>query len=455
MGTETLLVLLLTSAVAASPASSEHEQSLTLAEALAQARTQRFALQAARSRLAAAQADAAVPGTLWLPRVGATVQAYEATANNSTAAYLGAGGVDLPRVGGTRVGPESQTFAPSPSTLIAVGLRQEVFDFGRTAALQAVADASLEAERGHEEAVRLDVDLAVAEGFFAVEAAHALLRAAENARDRAKLDRDTAAAGVQAGLRKPVDLTRAEADLARVEVDVLRAQAGLAGAQTVLAAVVGSPLRRLDTRGEWPEPASTPPSEEVVQRALAADPAVHSLAAAAAAAQARTRSIAAEQRPDLQLTASVSGRQGGATPSNGPTSSGWIPDTPNWDAGLVLAWPLFDAAVQARVRAQGEREQAARANLDEARAQIAGDAERTRLAAESARQALPALDKAVDAARANNDQADARWRAGMGSDVELAAARALLAEAEVKRALGRFEYARARALLARRMGESL
>ena len=53
-----------------------------------------------------------------------------------------------------------------------------------------------------------------------------------------------------------------------------------------------------------------------------------------------------------------------------------------------------------------------------------------------AKDALPALERAVEAAHANYDQADARFKAGLGNGVELADAEALRTQAEIQLALG-------------------
>ena len=66
-----------------------------------------------------------------------------------------------------------------------------------------------------------------------------------------------------------------------------------------------------------------------------------------------------------------------------------------------------------------------------------------------------ALENAVVASRANYDQADARFRAGIGNAVELADAEAVRADAEIKRALGQFELAQARAAFGRAIAERL
>jgi outer membrane protein TolC len=74
-------------------------------------------------------------------------------------------------------------------------------------------------------------------------------------------------------------------------------------------------------------------------------------------------------------------------------------------------------------------------------------------AAEVAQKALPALELSVKAATENYSQAETRFRAGLGTAVELADAEALRTQAEIEFALGKFEYARARARLARALAE--
>jgi outer membrane protein TolC len=72
-----------------------------------------------------------------------------------------------------------------------------------------------------------------------------------------------------------------------------------------------------------------------------------------------------------------------------------------------------------------------------------------------ARAALVSLNKAAEAARANYAQADARFKAGLGTSVELADGEALRTDAEIQVAVGEFQVARARAIVARLIAEEL
>lgn len=431
-------------------------RAMSLQEALEYSRAHQPSLLAARARLSAVRADARVPGALYLPRVAIAAEGFAATANNSTAAYLSAPGVDLPRIGATRTGTSSWT--PEPSTLAALGVRQEVFDFGRIGALQALADAQLEAEQGRLDAARLDLDLAVENAYFGVAATKRLRDAAAAASERARANRDTAAAGVRAGLRPPVDLTRAEADLSRFEVARVDAEQNVVAAQAAFAAVVGVSDRTLDAAtAQEPVIPPAPSLDAAIDQALQRDPLVRERAGSVAAQRAATRAIAAEIRPDLSLTATLSGRAGGAASTSGPAPAGdgLLPSVPNWDVGLLFTWPLFDGGVRARAEASRAREEARQLEVDEARQMLGARVERVYVEYDAARQALPALEKSLTAARDNYAQALARFQAGLGTTLELADAQSLLAEADSAAAVGGFRLATARARLGRAIAENL
>jgi outer membrane protein len=138
-----------------------------------------------------------------------------------------------------------------------------------------------------------------------------------------------------------------------------------------------------------------------------------------------------------------------------PSGNGWLPDVPNWDAGLILSWPLFDGTISARRDAARAAEQVRRDEIDMARLQEVARVREAYVKVGVARSALVALDHAVVAAHANYDQADARFRAGIGNAVELADAEAVRTDAEIQQALGQFELAQARAAFGRAIAEGL
>ena len=429
---------------------------LTMAEALAYAHGHQPAIHAALALVAARVEEAKVPSAQWLPTVGVTAQLFAMTANNTTATFVQTAPLDIPRIGASAA-TATGSFSPYASTLVGAGLSQEVFEFGRIGAQRAAADARVVVERHRAEGRRLDVDFAVEEAFFSVSAARAVVTASDEAYERSRVHRDLSRRGVESGLRSPIELTRAEADLDRYDVGRVRARGGLAVARSVLAAAIGSPDPAVDVAAEAPLPRDMPALPEALALAQQHDPRLAEMIAELKAAEERTRAVGAEMRPDLSLTATISGRAGGAPPSSGPSAhgDGWVPNVPNWDAGLVLSWPLFDGTIAARRSAAYSVEQVRREDIETIRESVLARVRQTYVTVQVAAAALVALGTEVTAARANYDQADARFRAGIGNAVELADAETVRTDAEIEQALGTFELARARAAFGRAIAEGL
>ncbi len=432
-------------------------RTMSLAEAIDQARANQPAARAALARVTAQKEVAKVPRARWLPTMAATAQIFGATANNTTGTYASPGFIDVPRIGGTRV-TSGGSFAPYASTLVAIGFTQEIFDFGRIAAEAAAEDARVELEKQRARTEVLDVVYDVEEGYFAVFAAKQIVKASEEAYERARVHRDLAKAGVDSGLRSPIELTRAEADLTRFDLGRIRARGALAVAQNVLGAAVGMPEVPIDVAAAPPAPSELPSAADAIARASARDPRVLAAIAQLQADEARTRAIGAALRPDLSVTGTISARAGGAPPSgNGDEAiaKGWLPNVPNWDVGAVLSWPLFEGTIAARRDAARAEEDVRREEIAEARQRLVSSIRLAYGAVDIARAALPGLQHTVDAARGNYAQADARFRAGLGTSVELADAEALRTDAEIQLALGEFELARARAAFGRAIAEGV
>jgi outer membrane protein TolC len=426
---------------------------MTLHEAIAFARTHQPSLAAARARAEAAREQANVPRAARMPTVTAAAEGLIGTVNNTTASYGTIGELDVTRVGGTPANAPA-TWSPSPSTLAGVVVHTEVFDFGRyedqADALDALAHAA-----GEDTAVQdLDLVLLVSDSFYAVQGAKAVLSASQAAVARSREHRDYAEAGVKAQLRSPIELTRAEADLARFSVGEVRARGEVAVAQSVLAAAIGSPSPTIDAGTDDLAYAAPPPIDRS-EHALDRDPALHAARDRLAAQHSLTQSIRDELHPDLAFSAELTGRAGGAAVADPtPSGGGWVPDVPNWDALLVVTWPVFDRVVTERARTSQRVETVRAAEVEQVSEQLQAYLQQAYIELDVTQQAVPALQRALDAATANDGQADARFKAGLGNAVELADAEGLLVDAQIQLAIGTFELSRARARVQRALAET-
>ncbi len=122
---------------------------------------------------------------------------------------------------------------------------------------------------------------------------------------------------------------------------------------------------------------------------------------------------------------------------------------------MVLNWPLYDGTVAARKDASRAEEEVRREELALVRYNLTAEIRRAYEGVDVARKALPILKQQLDVAGDNFRQADARFKAGLGSAVELADAQDVLTAAAIQLDLGEFELARARALLGRAIAEGL
>lgn len=420
---------------------------ISLEEALARADAQHPALALGRARTNAMNAEEQVASSAWLPRVGAMAQLVLATTNNSTATVIGSSIADLPRIGATPIAPPE--WLPAPSTTVAVGVRQQLFDFGKTSAELAAAIARTDVERARLTSSGIDVRVNVAQAWFTVKAAHAILASTEAARARAKVSLDFVRAAVASQLRAPVEQTRASVELQRAELAALRAQAQVELAQQQLGAAVGLD-ERLDAEGEALNGTLTP-LEPLLAGIEADDSRIVEAKARASGAAAVAEAVTAQTRPLLLGTAALSGRAGGATPNAGavPAGAGWLPVIPNWDVGLIVSWQAIDPVVFARSSAAKAQAAAAASEVE-----LVRQAERTAvrvawLEAENAARALPTLRAALESAVINFEQAEVRFRLGLGTQLELTEAERLRTDAEIQLALGTLAIGRATVALNR------
>ncbi len=433
---------------------------MSVQEAVLYAWAHQPTLQAMQARMEVAKRSASLLRAEWLPQLGATAQIFGGTMNNTTAMFLGVKSVDLPRIGASQSGADANLGDVYPSTLVAVGLRQTLFDLGRMTMQAEVVDKEVQIAKLRVIEERLAMGLQIETSYYAVLAAKAVESVATDAEVRATLRREMVKAGVERGLRPTIDVTRAEADRTRFEVARLRAHGSVELTQATFAAAVGVPELLLDavdgTSDLRMHDSLLLPLGDALRTAMEQDPAVQAALQRLLQQQAATRATTMQWLPTLQLTASLSGRAGGAPTNSGPSGvSGLMPSVPNWDVGVILSVPVFDGQILARRAHSQAQEVVLRYELDAQHRQVLANVQRSYTAFAMAKESLQALGAASEAARQNYDQANARFRVGLSTSVDLADAEALRTEAEIQLVMGRFEVARARAQLNRSIASGL
>lgn len=318
----------------------------------------------------------------------------------------------------------------------------------------AEVDAALSGQRQAQagtELRKLEVAYAAADSYLQLAALRATVQAARANVERARTFAILVEARQKSELRPGADLSRARAELALADTQLVRTEQTEALGRVQLSQALGTPGAQLSIAEHgWDAGAAEPSLSPAVQ----VHPALAEAAAATLAAQAQTRAAELQYLPRVDLVAALWARGSGLTVTDPGGSHGLLPDTPNWAAGLVVSWPALELfSVRARVhlaeaqtaRLQGQREELAQS--------IQGQLDAARAMLEAAVRVAEKSPIAVAAARTTEQQAQARYRAGLADVLAVAEAQRLLAQAESEDAVAHIAILRARLLLARATGD--
>src|SRR5262249_12642623 len=148
---------------------------MTLTEALAYSSAHQPEIRRALAEISARQAEARVPHAAWFPRASMQAQWVIGTTNATTGSLINVHGVEVPGVSSTPLSP-STSWTPAPSAIVAANATQQLYEFGRIAALSALADARTDVARASAATVELNIALGVEETYNAVLAAQHILK---------------------------------------------------------------------------------------------------------------------------------------------------------------------------------------------------------------------------------------------------------------------------------------
>lgn len=134
--------------------------------------------------------------------------------------------------------------------------------------------------------------------------------------------------------------------------------------------------------------------------------------------------------------------------------AGLGPNIQNWAFGVNVTFPLFDLpSLRARKEVEVHRERAEIARREQIVRDLQAQTEKALATLEGARLVAGNTPIQLDAARAAEQQATARYKAGLGNIVEVADAERLLAQSEIDDSLARLNVWRAMLALSSAQGD--
>jgi outer membrane protein TolC len=392
---------------------------------------------AVRASLAEVQAAASgidLAKTAYLPKTDLLLQFNRATRNNVFGLILPNG--VIPAISGPvqDAAPATTTFGSAAGALFS----WEPFDFGLRKADVDVAEALRRKAQAGAAVTEYEISLAVTEAFLAAVANQQAVEAAKATVERMQVFHDAVAVLVKNELRPGADESRARAELAQATNDLIRAEQQAAAARATLAEWMG-------VAGENVEIAAgpllnEPPSEGAVVAELSSHPLSREQQAEVDVTLAKLRSLDKEWRPKFEVLSALYARGTGAAVDGTflGGANGLAPSEGNWAVGVNVRFPIFDFK-QNRVRREIEthHEEAGMARQESVVQELKGRVERARIAVEAARRIAGNTPVEMEAALQLETQAQARYKAGLGTVMEVAEAHRLLRRAEVDDSLAR------------------
>jgi outer membrane protein len=413
---------------------------LTIGGAIRDAAERYPGVRASLEQVNAAAAAVSRARTSRLPRADLAGQLNRATHNNVFGMTFPNG--VIPSISGPVL--RSNSLDSVWGTSAGVMVQWEPFDFGLRQANVAVAQAGRERAAAQVAVTRLQASAAAADAYLSILAAQRTVAAAQAAVDRARTLGGIVDTLVRAELRPGADASRIRAELAVAENQLIQSQEAVALGRAALSQVLGIPPAQVEVvAGKLLElPRQTAPAAP----AAGTHPAAIAQNAAIDEVKARERALDRSWYPKFNLESALYARGTGIQPdgSTGNAASGLGPNIQNWGVGLNVTFPLFELpALKAKKEIEHYRERSEQARYSQVLQEIDGEVARAEDRLDAARRIAANVPVQLEAARATERQATARYRAGLGTLVEVAEAQRLRTQSEIDDALARLAVWRA------------
>ncbi len=312
-------------------------------------------------------------------------------------------------------------------------VNQLLTDFGRTTNLVASANLAAKAENQNAIATKEQVLLAVDQSFYNTLQAQAVLTVAQQTvKDRQTVS-DQVGALYRSKLKSELDFSFANVNLAQAKLLLLDAQNNVNAAQTTLSAVLGFQSLQNFQLAEDTTPTAAPPDnvDDLIASAFTMRPEILALEFQSQSAQRFQKAERDLLFPDIEALGAV-----GDTPVRNPIISNWY-----GAVGVNVEIPVFNGFLYtARAREASLRYQAAQEKLRDLRDRISRDVRTSWLNAKTAYDRLAVTQQLLDQAKLAFDLAQARYKLGLGSIVELSQAQLQETQAEIANVQAGYDY---------------
>ena len=409
-------------------------ETITLGQAIEYALEHYPAVRESLAKQQEAQSGIDLAETTYLPKVEIGFQGSRSTFNNVSGMFF-PNSVIQP-ISGPDLGRNS--YGSSWGSTAGILLAWEPFDFGLRSAKVSTARAMERHSQAFVDLTQLEVALVVGKAYIDVSMAQESRQAMQANLDRRIVFAKRVDVLVQNQLRAGVDGSRAQAETAVARTQLLEAEQFELSQIAILGQVLG--------RAGLPIVIKDPLLREVPKGTLSVmtNPGEHPLAlvhkAAADIPKKREEALARAWVPKVNVQSSFFGR-GSGWDNRGHRDGGGgglLPDVPNWGVGLTATFSLLDfSAIRAEQQQEHYRNVAEMARYDRVIQELTAQQVKARSVLESAKRIAENTPIQLQAARLTESQAEAQFKAGLATVVDVAEAQRLVVQATVDDARAR------------------
>lgn len=445
-----IAVLMMLTSVTGVRAQQVPPSGITIQQAVETAMRNYPAITVSQEQIDAASAGIQMARTAYLPRVDSMAQVNRATRNNVFGLLLPQS--VIPSISGPVLG--SNNFGSVWGSGVGATVTWEPFDFGIRGASVSAATAAKTRNEATLKRTQFEVSVAAADAFLTLVAAQETVRAAQAGVNRAQSLAQTVRAQADAQLRPGADASRTDAELAAARTQLVQAEQTRDVARVLLSQFIGSPPEQISVSAA--RLLELPPEQTVSPFDAAQNPIAAEQNAVIAQKKAELSVLEKSFVPRLFAQGSAYARGTGARTDGTRLGgvNGLAPDTQNYALGFTVTFPIFDfASIRARETGQSATIRAEAARYQQITTELTARRNAATATLEGSRKIAANTPVAVSAATVANQQANARYQAGLGTIVEVADAQRLLTQAEIDDALARLGVWRALLSMAATAGD--
>lgn len=322
-----------------------------------------------------------------------------------------------------------------------------LYDFGKRDATLENAKQLLNAALASQDSTIQSVFLQAVQSYYALFGAQASLEAFQEAEQYAKESLNAANTRLRVGTTTKADMLQAQTAYSQAMLNRIKAQGSVKSAQGALASAMNlAPDDALALQ----QPSLKPPTEEftknihtLMQEAQGKHPDLLAAQAKIKAYEASVKAAKADNMPTFSLSSSVGNTDTTVLSHSSRTSS----------IGLYVSIPIFTGYnTKYKIQAAQEQLRQSEAEYEKLSHDVALDVYQTYQTLMSETQAIDASRDLVVSAEASHDMAMGRYKAGVGSILDLLNAQSALASARQEYVQSLYNWYITKAALAKAMG---